>query len=82
MNWKARTPDSVKCAVRALKKEIFEFSFNYPLYTVPESLGNDSLHYYLYSDALAWEALRLDPNGSFAPSVRAVIPKIQAAIKN
>jgi tetratricopeptide (TPR) repeat protein len=26
--------------------------------------------------------LRLDPNGSFAPSVRAVIPKIQAAIKN
>jgi heparosan-N-sulfate-glucuronate 5-epimerase len=63
MNWKARTPGAVKCAVRALKKEIFEFSFNYPLYTVPESLVKDSLHYYLYSDALAWEALRLDRNG-------------------
>jgi hypothetical protein len=63
MNWKARTPETVKCAFRALKKEIFEFSFDYPLYIVPESLAKDSLHYYLYSDALAWEALRLDPSG-------------------
>jgi len=49
--------------MRALKKEIFGFSFDYPLYTVPESFEKDSLHYYLYSDALAWEALRLDPSG-------------------
>jgi hypothetical protein len=63
MNWRARTPDAVKYGVRALKKEILEFSFNYPLYAVPESLVKDSLHYYLYSDALAWEALRLDLNG-------------------
>jgi hypothetical protein len=49
--------------MRALQWEIFEFSFDYPLYAVPESLAKDSLHYYLYSDALAWEALRLDPTG-------------------
>ncbi|MBZ5665707.1 MAG: D-glucuronyl C5-epimerase family protein [Acidobacteriia bacterium] len=63
MNWKTRTPAAFKCAVRALKKEIFGFSFDYPLYTVPEASEEDSLHYYLYSDALSWEALRLDPNG-------------------
>lgn len=63
MNWKARTPDAVKCAILALKKEIFGFNFDYPLYTVPGSFTKDSLHYYLYSDALAWEALRLDSNG-------------------
>ena len=42
---------------------MFQFSFDYPLQTVPDSLTKDSLHYYLYGDALAWEALRLDPNG-------------------
>src|SRR5260370_8172072 len=60
---KARSPDAFKCPLRALKKEIFGFSFDYPLHTVPESSAKDSLHYHLYSDALAWEALRLDPNG-------------------
>jgi len=60
---RSRTPEALKCAVRALKKEIFEFSFDYPLNTVPESLAKDSLHYYLYSDALAWEVLRLDSSG-------------------
>jgi len=63
MIWKPRTPDAVKCAVRALKKEIFGFSFDYPLYSVPEASALDSLHYHLYSDALAWEALRLDSSG-------------------
>jgi hypothetical protein len=63
MSWKGRTPDAVKCALLALKKEIFGFSFDYPLYTVPESLAKDSLHYYLYSDELSWEALRLDADG-------------------
>ena len=63
MIWKARAPDAFKCAVRALKKEIFGFSFDYPLHIVPESSAQDSLHYHLYGDALAWEALRLDPSG-------------------
>lgn len=59
----SRISETLGCAARALKKEIFEFSFNYPLSIVPESFAKDSLHYYLYSDALAWEALRLDPSG-------------------
>jgi len=63
LNRRSRTSEALKCAVRALQREIFEFSFDYPLYTVPESLARDSLHYYLYSDALAWEAMRLDPTG-------------------
>ena len=63
MIWEAKASDAFKCAVRALKKEIFGFSFDYPLHTVPESSASNSLHYHLYSDALAWEALRLDPNG-------------------
>jgi hypothetical protein len=63
MNWNIRTADAVKCAVFALKKEILGFSFDYPLYIVPESSAKDSLHYYLYSGELAWEALRLDPDG-------------------
>jgi len=63
MIWRARAPDAFKCALRALKKEIFGFSFDYPLYVVPESAAKESLHYHLYSDALAWEALRLDSNG-------------------
>jgi hypothetical protein len=60
---KGRTPEAVKCALRALKKEIFNFSFDYPLHFVPESLEKNSLHYHLYSNSLSWEALRLDPNG-------------------
>jgi len=56
MIWKARAPDAFKYALRALKKEIFGFSFDYPLHTVPESSAKDSLHYHLYSDALRLEA--------------------------
>ncbi|MGC1649856.1 MAG: D-glucuronyl C5-epimerase family protein [Candidatus Sulfotelmatobacter sp.] len=63
MNRQSTTSDALKCAVRALKKEMCQFSFDYPLQTVPDSLTKDSLHYYLYGDALAWEALRLEPNG-------------------
>jgi hypothetical protein len=44
MIWKAKAPDAFKYALRALKKEIFGFSFDYPLHTVPESSAKDSLH--------------------------------------
>ena len=63
MTWGGRTPEAVRCAVRALKKEILGFRFDYPLQIVPEGAAKDSLHYHLYSDSLAWEALRLDADG-------------------
>jgi hypothetical protein len=63
MNWNLRPPHAVLCALRALKKEILGFRFDYPLQIVPEGADKDSLHYHLYSDSLAWEALRLDPEG-------------------
>src|SRR5229473_253962 len=63
MRWGVRTPDGLRCAVRALKKEILGFRFDYPLQIVPQGAAKDSLHYHLYGDSLAWEALRLDPNG-------------------
>ena len=63
MKWTAKTPDALRIALRALKKEILGFSFAYPIQAVPEGAVKDSLHYHLYSDALSWEALRLDPEG-------------------
>ena len=63
MKWTAKTLDPMRCALRALKKEIVEFQFEYPLQIVPEANSPDSPHYYLYSDSLSWRALRLDANG-------------------
>src|SRR5712664_120612 len=63
MNWRVRVPEGLRIAVRALKKEILGFRFDYPLQIVPQGAANDSLHYHLYSDWLAWEALCLDPDG-------------------
>ena len=60
---KVKAQETLKCAFHALKKEIFGFSFDYPLYIVPEALAKNSLHYPLYSDALSWEAMRLDATG-------------------
>lgn len=56
-------PKSVKYAVRTLYSELFQFRFRYPLTVVPEAGPKDSLHYYLYSDALSWASMRLDANG-------------------
>jgi hypothetical protein len=63
MKWSAKIPEGLRCAVHALKKEIFGFRFDYPLQIVPEGAVKDSLHYHIYGDSLAWEALRLDPDG-------------------
>jgi hypothetical protein len=63
MNWKVGAPGALRCALGALKKEIFGFRFDYPLHIVPEGSGKGSPHYHLYGDSLAWEALRLDPEG-------------------
>ena len=53
----------VAIAFRALRKEILEFDFKYPLEADPAAGPRDSLHYYIYSDALKWEAMRMDSSG-------------------
>jgi len=55
--------ESVRYALRALRREIFSFRFDYPLDIVPEAGPKDSLHYYLYSEKLAWSVMRMDPTG-------------------
>ena len=55
--------DSIIWAARALRAEIFGFRFAYPL-EIDEAAGpKDSLHYYTYSNSLAWDVLRLDYSG-------------------
>lgn len=63
MPWNVGNPEGWRCAIRALRKEILEFRFDYPLQIVPQGADKDSLHYHLYGDSLAWEALRLDADG-------------------
>jgi heparosan-N-sulfate-glucuronate 5-epimerase len=47
-------------AARAMRDEILGFRFEYPLESVPQAGPKDSLEYYLYSDRLSWEVMRLD----------------------
>jgi len=54
---------SLAIALHALRKEILQFDFNYPLERDPLAGPRDSLHYYLYSDRLKWEAMRMDAQG-------------------
>lgn len=54
---------AVRQAISAVRKEVFDFRFYYPLEIVPEAGPRNSLEYYLYSDKLAWAAMRLDSNG-------------------
>ena len=51
------------CALRTLKKEIVGFDFHYPLEVDIAAGPRDSLHYYLYSDRLSWETMRMDEAG-------------------
>ena len=55
--------DSVMWAVRAMRAEIFGFRFAYPLQIDGAAGPQSSLHYYIYGDSLAWDALRLDSRG-------------------
>ena len=54
---------SARHALSAVRREIFDFSFYYPLEIVPDAGPKHSLDYYLYSDKLAWSAMRMDANG-------------------
>ncbi|HZQ51648.1 MAG TPA: D-glucuronyl C5-epimerase family protein [Bryobacteraceae bacterium] len=54
---------ALSCASRTLKQEILGFDFNYPLEIDSAAGPRDSLRYYLYSDKLSWETLRMDSAG-------------------
>lgn len=59
----ARLVESLQYATRALRREILEFRFHYPLEIVPEAGPRDSLHYYLYSEKLSWSVMSMDSVG-------------------
>lgn len=54
---------AVLYAFQALRQEILQFRFDYPLDIVPEAGPKESLHYYLYSEKLSWGFMRMDPTG-------------------
>jgi hypothetical protein len=54
---------SLRYAIRALHREIFQFRFDYPLEIVPEAGPKESLHYYLYSEKLSWSVMSMDSAG-------------------
>jgi len=55
--------DSLSCAATAIRSEIVDFDLDYPLEIDLDAGVKDSLHYYRYSDALAWRARRTDADG-------------------
>jgi hypothetical protein len=60
------TPDSLETlryALRALRNELLQFRFDYPLEIDPDAGPKESLHYYLYSDRLSWDIMSMDPTG-------------------
>ena len=56
-------PSALRCAIRTLREEIVNFSFDYPLEVDIDAGPRDSLHYYVYSDRLTWGAMRMDSAG-------------------
>ena len=50
-------------AARAMREEVMDFRFEYPLEIVPNAGPKQSLEYYLYSDRLSWGVMRLDSAG-------------------
>jgi hypothetical protein len=60
--------ESLRYAIRALRREIVEFRFHYPLEVDIKAGPKESLHYYLYSENLSWSIMSMDPSG--IPRVR------------
>jgi heparosan-N-sulfate-glucuronate 5-epimerase len=50
-------------ALCALRHEVLDFHFGYPLEAVADAGPKDSLHYYLYSEKLKWTVMYLDAFG-------------------
>ena len=57
------TIDSLIWAARAMWMEAIRFRFAYPLEIDDAAGPKNSLHYYIYSDSLAWDVLKLDSEG-------------------
>lgn len=49
--------------MRALRRECFDFRFDYPIKEIREAGSADSLHYYVYSNSLFLDDLDFDRNG-------------------
>ena len=60
--------DASRWALAALRKEIWDFKFAYPLDMDHEAGPPQSLHYYLYSEKLSWSMMVRDSSG--IPRVR------------
>ncbi len=50
-------------AAGALRKELLDFRFEYPVEVVPAAGAKASLHYYVYSDRLFFDAMEPDADG-------------------
>src|SRR5579862_948275 len=55
--------ESLRYALRALRREFLQFRFSYPLDIDADAGPKSSLHYYLYSEKLSWSVMSMDPNG-------------------
>jgi len=55
--------ESLHYALRALRREVFQFRFSYPLEIDRAAGPRNSLHYYLYSEKLSWSIMSMDPGG-------------------
>jgi hypothetical protein len=60
---KAASAMPYRWALRALRSEVLDFRFSYPLDIVPQAGPKESLHYYLYSDKLSWDLMSMDATG-------------------
>lgn len=54
---------AAKYALKAVWEEVVNFDFDSPLDAVPEAGPKVSLHYYLYSERLRWDVMKLDQSG-------------------
>jgi hypothetical protein len=50
-------------AAGALRKELLDFRFEYPVEVIPAAGAKASLHYYVYSDRLFFDAMEPDADG-------------------
>src|SRR6266850_2507974 len=50
-------------AITALRREVFGFRFDYPIHPISAAGPRTSLHYYIHSDRLFFDAMELDADG-------------------